>query len=52
VEKNGLKVFIDAKTSGGLSGMQMDFVEEKEGSGFVLKGQSAGPAHDCSSCGH
>ncbi|MDA8091495.1 MAG: hypothetical protein M0Z61_14905 [Nitrospiraceae bacterium] len=52
VEKNGLKVFIDAKTSSSLSGMSMDFVEEKEGSGFVLKGQPAGPARDCSSCGH
>ncbi len=52
MEKNGLKVFIDARTSTSLSGMQMDFVEEKEGSGFVLKGQSSGPARDCSSCGH
>ncbi len=52
VEKNGLKVYLDRKTSMSLTAMQMDFVEEKEGSGFVLKGQAAGPAPDCSGCKH
>ncbi|MDA8170623.1 MAG: hypothetical protein M0033_08745 [Nitrospiraceae bacterium] len=52
VEKDGLKVFLDQKTSVSLSAMLMDFVEEKEGSGFVLKGQPGGPAPDCSGCKH
>ena len=52
MEKNGLKVFMDPKTSKNLSSMQMDFVEEKEGSGFVLKGQSEAPSSGCSGCNH
>ncbi len=52
LEKNGLKVFIDQTTSMGLSSMEMDFVEEKEGSGFVLKGQMPPASSGCSSCNH
>ncbi|MDA8170091.1 MAG: hypothetical protein M0Z59_10420 [Nitrospiraceae bacterium] len=52
VERNGLKVYMDAKTSMNLSDMEMDFVEEAEGSGFVLKGGSQPAGGNCSNCGH
>ncbi len=43
---------MDAKTSMNLSDMEMDFVEEAEGSGFVLKGGSQPAGGNCSNCGH
>ncbi len=53
IEKNGLKVFIDKNAFEKLSGMEIDFVETKEGSGFILKGgpQQQSGGHSCSSCG-
>lgn len=54
VEKNGFKVFMDKKTSSNLKNMQMDYVRQADGEGFVLKGQgpSASSAGDCGSCAH
>ncbi|MDA8387500.1 MAG: hypothetical protein M0Z58_02400 [Nitrospiraceae bacterium] len=46
-----MKVFLDHNTAAGLAAMEMDFVEEKEGSGFVLKGQPQSSS-GCSSCNH
>lgn len=49
VEKNGLKVFADAETSRKLEGMLMDFYDDGQNQGFVIKQQS-GQAPSCN-CG-
>ncbi|MDA8173542.1 MAG: hypothetical protein M0018_03005 [Nitrospiraceae bacterium] len=52
IEKNGLKVYMDAQTLNNLKDTEMDFVEEGGGSGFVLKNTSPNySAPDCGSCG-
>jgi Fe-S cluster assembly iron-binding protein IscA len=51
VEKNGLNVYLDCTASDKLKDMQMDYVEDAHGSGFVLKGGSSAGS-DCGSCGH
>jgi iron-sulfur cluster assembly protein len=43
-EKNGLKVFIDRQTLITLAGVELDYVEEDDREGFVLKG---GPVPSC-----
>jgi Fe-S cluster assembly iron-binding protein IscA len=40
---------MDGKTAQGLQNVQMDYVEERGGSGFVLKG-AQGPSCSSSSC--
>jgi iron-sulfur cluster assembly accessory protein len=50
LEKNGLKLFIDTLTSRRLTGMEIDFVDNEEGSGFVIKGGGYSCGHGCSSC--
>lgn len=52
VEKNGLRVFIENNTVKSLEGMFIDFIEDDEGGGFIIRG--ADDAHSscgCSSCG-
>lgn len=48
VEKNGLKVFTDKETTEKLKGMEIDFVDNGQQQGFVIKG---GPAPSCGSGG-
>jgi iron-sulfur cluster assembly accessory protein len=46
IEKKGLKVFVEKQAGEKLDGMELDFVESGENSGFVLKGKqnpSCGP---------
>jgi len=49
IEKNGLKVFADAETSRKLEGMQMDFYDDGQNQGFVIRRES-GEAPGCN-CG-
>lgn len=53
-EHNGLKVFADKDTSEKLAGMQMDFYDDGQNQGFVIKSEKdAPPSCSCSSgtCG-
>lgn len=53
IEKNGLKVFMDADTYQNLTGMNIDYIQDGEREGFVLTGgkaPSCGPGCG-SSCG-
>lgn len=47
VERNGLKVFMDKVTSQNLSGMEIDFVDTSEATGFVITGDK--PSSSCGS---
>ena len=52
-EKHGLKVFTDADTFAKLEGMSIDFIDDGQNQGFVIKGdESAAPScsSGCSSC--
>lgn len=56
IEKNGLKVFADQDTYGKLKGMKMDFIDDGQSQGFVIKMEgpdAAPPSCGCSSgsCG-
>ncbi len=52
IEKDGLKVFIDANTFKAMTGMMIDFISEGERQGFVLTGGNAPSCSSgCSSCG-
>ena len=51
VEKNGLKVFMDKATARNLDGMEIDFVDDGERSGFVITGKGSSCGSGCSSCG-
>jgi iron-sulfur cluster assembly accessory protein len=48
VEKNGLKVFLDKTASESLSGMHIDYIEDGESQGFIIKGDKP-PSCDCGS---
>ncbi|RJQ53125.1 MAG: iron-sulfur cluster assembly accessory protein [Nitrospiraceae bacterium] len=53
IEKNGLKIFVDADTYEKIEGMKFDYIQEGEKEGFVLSGgqaSSCGPGCG-SSCG-
>ena len=50
LEKNGLRVFIDILTSRRLTGMEIDFIDNEDGSGFVIRGGSYSCGQGCSSC--
>lgn len=53
IEKHGLKVFIDKVTLLSMTGKGIDFVDDGESSGFVIKGDEAadGAASCDSGCG-
>jgi iron-sulfur cluster assembly accessory protein len=54
VEKNGLKVFLDKGALEKLEGMEIDFIDDGQQQGFVIKGgQQPSGSHGsgCSSCG-
>jgi iron-sulfur cluster assembly accessory protein len=50
IEKNGLKVFVDKDTLERLSGMEIDFVDDGQNQGFIIR-SSQPPSCGCSSCG-
>jgi len=52
-EKDGLRVFMDKKTSKNLDGMVIDFIDDGERQGFVITGgqPSSSCGSGCSSCG-
>ncbi len=53
IEKNGLKVYIEADTYKNLAGMKIDYIQEGDNEGFVIAGgqpPSCGPGCG-SSCG-
>ncbi|MBA4372069.1 MAG: iron-sulfur cluster assembly accessory protein [Thermodesulfovibrio sp.] len=61
VEKNGLKVFVNAETSASLTDKEIDYVANDRGEGFVINGgaapscgsgagASSGCGSGCSSC--
>lgn len=50
-EKNGLKVFTDKDTFEKLTGMTIDFVDDGQNQGFVIKGDTPPGAPSCSSGG-
>jgi iron-sulfur cluster assembly accessory protein len=49
VEHNGLKVFADEKTFGLLKGMLIDFIDDGQQQGFIVKGTEAPPSCGCPS---
>jgi iron-sulfur cluster assembly accessory protein len=54
IEKNGLKVFVEKAALDKLSGMEMDFVQEGESQGFVIRNPqppSCGPTCGSGACG-
>lgn len=51
IEKNGLRVFMDKKTFAQLKDMEIDFINDGEQSGFVLKGGPSACDSGCSTCG-
>lgn len=54
IDKNGFKLFIDKTASEKLNGMEIHFAEDKEKSGFVIRGNqqsSCDPSSGCSTCG-
>lgn len=53
VEKNGLKVYLDAETLSTLAGKQLDYYVGVEGEGFIFTGgmSACGTGGGCSSCG-
>lgn len=51
-EKNGLRVFVDKNTLSVLDGMQLDYCDDGERTGFMLSGGTAPSCSSgCSSCG-
>lgn len=50
VEKNGLKVFVDKEASEKLKGMTVDFIDDGQNQGFVIRAENdAPPSCSCSS---
>jgi iron-sulfur cluster insertion protein len=52
VEKNGAKLFVDAVTAKALSGVELGFISDERGEGFVLgfpKGMPSGGGCGCGS---
>jgi iron-sulfur cluster assembly accessory protein len=47
IEHNGLKVFADQNTAGHIKGMSIDFIDDGQQQGFIIKGQAEQPP----SCG-
>lgn len=48
IEKNGLKLFVDSKSRESLNGVQIDFIDDGQHQGFVIRGKEA-PSCGCSS---
>jgi iron-sulfur cluster assembly accessory protein len=52
VEKDGLKVFLDKQTFNLLYGVELDYYEDEEQEGFILKGSMPSCGPSCGgSCG-
>lgn len=51
IEKDGTRVFMDKKTSDALNGMEIDFVDNGEQQGFVLKGGETSSCGSGCACG-
>ena len=58
IEKDGLKVFADSESSEKLNGMQVDYVDDGQNQGFVIKGNEPEPENGgnggdggCGGCG-
>lgn len=47
VETSGVAVFVDPASASHLAGLQVDFVEQVEGSGFVFNNPNAAKACSC-----
>jgi iron-sulfur cluster assembly accessory protein len=51
VEHNGLRVFVDQNTVGQIKGMTIDFIDDGQNQGFIIKGQAQQGPSSCSTCG-